>query len=79
MEYHSPKCKGVMKIIVGVLILLNAFFGTWLGIDGWIKFFAVLMILGGIIKLFHPYCKTEACCSSVKPVMAAKKTMKKKR
>ena len=80
MEYHSPKCWGIMKIVVGVLILLNAFvWPRWLGIDGWISFVAVLMILCGIIKFFHPYCKTESCCTTVKPVMATKKPMKKKR
>ncbi len=79
MECHSPKCKGVMKIVVGILILLNAFvWPMWLGIDGWVSFAAVLMILCGIIKLFHPCCKTESCCMPAKPAMAAK-PMKKKR
>jgi len=72
MEYHSPKCWGTMKIVVGVLILLNAFvWPMWLGIDGWVSFFAVLLILGGILKFFHPYCVSTECCPPTKPVMAA--------
>ena len=50
---------GLKKIVVGALLLLNAFvWPKWLGIDGWIQFIAVLIILAGIIKLFHPvpYC-----------------------
>jgi hypothetical protein len=79
MECHSPKCMGVMKIVVGALILLNAFvWPMWLGIDGWVKFFAVLVVLCGIMKLFHPCCKSEACCSPAMP-MAAKKPAKRKR
>ncbi len=80
MEYHSPKCIGMMKIVVGVLILLNAFvWPRWLGIDGWISFFAVLMILCGIVKLLHPSCSTTACCAPAKPTMAAKPARKRKR
>ncbi len=80
MECHSPKCMGMMKIIVGVLILLNAFvWPMWLGIDGWISFAAVLMILCGLVKIFHPSCGPSTCCAPAKPAMAAKKPMRKKR
>jgi uncharacterized membrane protein HdeD (DUF308 family) len=75
MECHSPKCIGTMKIIVGILILLNAFvWPRWLGIDGWISFFAVLVILCGIIKFFHPSCGPSTCCPPT-----PKKAVRKKR
>ena len=76
MECHSPKCMGTMKIIVGALILLNAFvWPQWLGVDGWISFAAVLIILCGLVKIFHPCCKSEACCT----VPAPKKPARRKR
>ena len=56
------KCLAVKEIVVGLLILLNAFvWPQWLGIDGWLKFFAVLFVLGGLLMLFCPKCN---CCSS---------------
>jgi hypothetical protein len=80
MECHSPKCMGTMKIVVGVLILLNAFvWPRWLGIDGWVSFLAVLMILIGIMKFFHPSCGPSECCSTAKPARAAKPARKRKR
>jgi len=58
---------GIVKIIIGALVLLNAFvWPKWLGIDGWIAFFGVLMILCGIVKLFHPATDT-VCCPTTKP------------
>ena len=67
MECHHgmcPKCHGVQKLVVGVLLLLNAFvWPMWLGLDGWVKFVAVLMVLGGVLKLVMParcpHCKGE--------------------
>jgi len=61
--------KGVKKLIVGVLILLNVFiWPKWLGIDGWITFFGALMILGGLVKLFwHPCMKSSQCCETAMP------------
>jgi hypothetical protein len=48
---------GLKKIAIGALLLLNALvWPKWLGIDGWIKFAAVLLIIGGLIKLVHPRC-----------------------
>jgi hypothetical protein len=77
MECHSPKCMGTMKIIVGALILLNAFvWPRWLGVDGWISFFAVLIILCGLAKILHPSCGPSACCA---PAPAPKKPAKRKR
>ncbi|MBI2668699.1 hypothetical protein HYX14_02545 [Candidatus Woesearchaeota archaeon] len=59
MCYHGMcgKCHGVMKLVVGALLLLNAFvWPLWLGIDGWVAYVAVLMVLGGFIKLVMPTC-----------------------
>lgn len=61
------KCKGIMKIVFGLLLLLNAFvWPLWLGIDGWIQWVAILMVVFGVIKLVVPACKDCAdgsCCS----------------
>ncbi len=54
------KCKGVMKIVWGALLLLNAFlWPKWLGVDGWVAWIAVLMIVVGAVKLLVPPCQ---CC-----------------
>lgn len=51
------KCKGGMKFVAGALILLNGFvWPLWTGIDGWIKWFGVLMVLGGLVKIAKPSC-----------------------
>lgn len=50
-------CHGVMKIIWGGLLLLNAFvWPMWTGVDGWVSWVAVLMVLGGVVKLVKPSC-----------------------
>lgn len=55
------KCTGTCKLVTGALLLLNAFvWPMWLGIDGWIKWIAVLMVLGGLVKLLVPN-KCKAC------------------
>ena len=52
---HTPKCVGMTKVIIGILILLNAFvWPMWIGIDGWVAFFAVLLVILGLGKMFHP-------------------------
>ena len=60
MECHDGMCgmcRGVMKIVWGGLLLLNAFvWPMWTGIDGWVSFVAVLMVLGGVVKLIKPSC-----------------------
>ncbi|MBS3168698.1 hypothetical protein J4216_06225 [Candidatus Woesearchaeota archaeon] len=49
------KCCGVCSLIVGILILINMYlWPRWLGVDGWVTFFGVLAILGGLIKLLIP-------------------------
>ena len=48
-------CYGIMKVVTGGLLLLNGFvWPQWTGIDGWIRWIAVLMIIGGLVKLFVP-------------------------
>jgi len=49
------KCCGIMSLVTGALLLLNAYvWPKWLGIDGWVTFIAVLLVLGGFIKLAVP-------------------------
>ena len=51
-------CHGVSKIVIGILILVNAYWWPkWWGIDGWVSFFGALMILGGAAKLLMSPCK----------------------
>ncbi len=48
-------CYGAKKIVVGLLLLLNAFvWPLWVDLSGWIAWVAVLMVLGGIVMLFKP-------------------------
>ena len=50
------RCGAGLKIVTGLLLLLNVYWLQWLGIDGWIKWVAVLMVLGGVVKLVMPAC-----------------------
>ena len=74
---------GLRKIVFGALLLLNAFvWPKWLGIDGWIAFFAVLIVIGGVVKLLHPsYCEmpTARGMPIAKNVVKKKVAKKKKR
>ena len=66
---YCSKCKGVKKVLLGVLILLNAFWWPqWTGLDGWIKFFGVLFILFGLLRVFKPKCGCgpEVCSTKKK-------------
>ena len=55
------KCMGTKKLIVGALLLLNAYvWPLWTGIDGWITWFAVLMVAGGALMLAVPN-KCRSC------------------
>jgi len=58
-----------MKIVVGALLLLNGFvWPLWMGIDGWVKWLAVLMVLGGVLKLVMPTCPhCAAMCGGMGP------------
>jgi len=73
------RCHGCKKLIFGALLLLNAYvWPRWLGIDGWVTFVAVLMVIGGFLKLVKPSC---GHCSAEPLVQkkAAKKVAKKRR
>jgi hypothetical protein len=58
------KCHAVMKVVFGGLLLLNAFvWPKWLGLDGWISWIAVLVVLKGVLMFFHP---KDKCCPTPK-------------
>ena len=49
------RCHGMTKLVLGILLLLNAFlWPKWMGIDGWIKWIAILMVVGGLVKILVP-------------------------
>lgn len=60
---------GIKKIVLGLLLLLNAFiWPQWIDLTGWISFVAVLMVIGGIVLLFKPeWGCNESCCTEDKP------------
>ncbi len=73
------RCHGVYKIVLGALLLLNAFvwpqWGTGWDGSGWIAWLAVLMVLGGALKLLVPN-KCPGCAQMCGPVKAAGKGRK---
>lgn len=75
----DPKYMGIHKIIFGALLLLNAYiWPKWLGIDGWITWIAVLMVVGGALMLIMK-CKCISCATSKVPVKVSVSKGKKKR
>jgi len=53
---------GLNKIVVGALLLLNFFvWPKWLGVDGWVSFAAILLVIGGFLMLVFPH-PDESCC-----------------
>lgn len=55
MGHMCHKCTGIKKLVIGALLLINAFvWPQWMGIDGWVKFVAVLMVLMGFVMLVVP-------------------------
>ena len=57
--YHGicGKCHGAKKVVVGLLLLLNAFvWPKWMGVDGWVAWLAVLLVVGGVLMLVKPTC-----------------------
>lgn len=60
------QCKGIVKMIVGLLLLMNAFiWPKWVDLTGWISFGAILMVLGGVALLFKDGdCCGSSCCES---------------
>ena len=60
-SYGCTKCHGAMKLVAGLLLLLNAFvWPKWLGVDGWVAWIAVLFVVAGLVKLFVPN-KCSSC------------------
>jgi hypothetical protein len=75
-EGYCKKCHGMIWGLIGVLILINLFvWPQWLGIDGWLGFFALLMIIGGIWRSLKPTCgcPESVCCKEDTPVKESKK------
>ena len=71
------RCSGGHKLVFGLLLLLNAWlWPKWGGIDGWVTWLAVLMVVGGLVKLFVPH--NCAACNACVVEPAAKKKGKKK-
>jgi len=66
------RCHGIYKVVLGALLLLNAFvWPEWLGINGWISWLAVLMVVGGLVKLLLPN-KCPNCVALCSPATAGK-------
>ena len=76
---NGQKCKrccGICSLVVGALVLANAFlWPKWVGVDGWVTFFGLLLVLSGFIKLVVPDkcpgCNAMAC--DMKPAGKGKK------
>ena len=49
-EGHGCKCMGGSILVLGILILLNSLYG-WLT---WGVFIGIIVILKGLIFMFHP-------------------------
>ena len=76
------KGMGVHKLILGALLLLNAFvWPKWLGIDGWVSFVALLMVIFGFLMLVwpkHGNC-SSSCCPPSMPAKPARKPAKRRK
>ena len=71
------KCHGISKLVVGALLLINAWlWPRWLGVDGWVSFVALLMVVGGFLKLVVPN-KCASCHAMMGDKMMADKQAKK--
>ena len=68
------KCRGGKKIVLGLLVLLNIYvWPKWTGnIDNWLGFFAVLLIIAGVIKFAMPTCPHCKAEMSAKPAKKGK-------
>lgn len=60
------RCRGISGLVVGALVLVNAYlWPRWLGIDGWVTYLGLLLVVGGFIKLVIPNkcsgCNTMMC------------------
>lgn len=67
------RCHGIYKVVFGALLLLNGFvWPGWMGIDGWVSWLAVLMVVGGLVKLLVPN-KCPNCAALCGPLNGKKK------
>ncbi|HLC90366.1 MAG TPA: hypothetical protein VJI15_01225 [Candidatus Nanoarchaeia archaeon] len=74
MGSMCQRCSGTKHLVWGALLLLNAFvWPQWVGVDGWVSFFAVLFVLQGFLHLVLPNkCKMCNACVEV-PAKGKKK------
>ena len=71
------RCSGVCSLVVGALVLVNAFlWPRWLGIDGWVTFLGLLLVIGGFIKLVIPN-KCSGCNAMIGDMKPATKVASK--
>lgn len=67
------KCYGLKKVVWGALLLLNVWvWPKWLGVDGWVSWIAVLLVIAGVLKVIKP-----SCGHSVSKEAPARKVRKK--
>lgn len=62
---YCHRCRGMIWSFLGILLLLNAFiWPKWLGVDGWMAFIGVLLMLTGVWKSFVHGCSCpkDECC-----------------
>lgn len=71
---------GVKKLVLGLLVLLNAFvWPMWTGVDGWIAWFGVLWVVLGAYMLFAPAaCPIGGSGVVARPAAPAKKAKKRR-
>lgn len=55
IEHHCHKCKGLMMLVLGVLVLLNAYF-RWLG---WDYFIGAVLVLKGLFMAIKHKCECK--------------------
>ena len=69
------KCCAVAELVFGALLLLNAYvWPRWLGLDGWVAWVAVLLVLGGFLGLvFGGKCPACRACAMPEGKAPAKK------
>lgn len=52
-QHCGPKCMGLKKLLLGVLVLLNVSY-AWLD---WASFVGWALVVIGVLKLFMPVCR----------------------
>jgi len=73
-EGYCRKCRGMVWGLIGVVMLINLFvWPHWLGLDGWVGFLAVLLIVGGLWRSAMPHCGCHAEYKAEAPKEAKKK------